>query len=440
MMTTRGDSHRFFQGKYSAWYALGAMLSVYFFSYFQRTAIPGTIFDEIQLDIGMSATEVAGLGSLFLAIYAGSQLFVGMAADRFGGRRTLLWGVLLMTAGALWFPLARTPATLYAARALTGFGASFLFLSIVHEVETLFGPRRFPAIMGIVLFFGYTGGMASTLPFAALAQWAGWRGALLGIGMLMAVFGLLAWVVLRRLPPSVHVPVKITFQPLREVVTSSRNYPILLASLTNFSVYFVVQNVVGKKFLQDVVGLSTTRAASFVLIMAAVSAAMVFLSGLWLNLSGHLRRPVLITFSLMLALGALLLALSVGLKAPAGVYLAAYILLAASVCSSTTASTVIKEMNRGDCVAQSVAVLNGISYLGVSGLSTLSGWVLDRFEAGSRLTSGGRLYPSKAYLTLFLILTGVSFVSLLSMIRVRETGRPGSPIATTRSVRDAQPV
>lgn len=410
-----------FQGSVAAWSGLIAMLSVYFFSYFQRSAIPGTIFDEIQMDMGMTATAVAGLGSMFLAIYAGSQLFIGMAADRFGGRRTLLWGALLMAVGSVWFPLARSPFTLYAARALTGFGASFMFLSIVHEVETLFGARRFPAVMGIVLFVGYAGGMTGTLPFAALTAWADWRSVLLGVGLLLSACGIAAWLVLRRLPPSAHAPVKISFRPMWEVVGSSRNGPMLLASLTSFSVYFVIQNVVGKKFLQDVAGLSSNRAASFALTMAAVSAAMVFLSGLWLKLSRHRRKPILLAFGCILFLGAFALAMAVVLKASPWVYLAAYMMIATSVGSSTTASTVIKEMNRPECVAQSVAVLNGLTYAGVSGLSILSGWVLDHFAEGSVLTAAGRLYPSSAYLTLFIILTGIALFSFLCLTRVRET-------------------
>lgn len=227
--------------------------------------------------------------------------------------------------------------------------------------------------------------------------------------------------VLRRLPPSAHTPVKISFRPMFDLVRSSRNFPLLGACLTSFSVYFVIQNVVGKKFLQDVAGLSSNRAASFALIMAAVSAAMVFMSGLWLKLSRHRRKPILLAFGLILFLGALLLALAVAWKASQWVYLAAYILLAASVGSSTTASTVIKELNRKDCVAQSVAVLNGLTYVGVSGLSILSGWVLDHFAATSVLTSAGRLYPAHAYLTLFIILTGVTLFSFLCLTRVRET-------------------
>ena len=63
--------------------AMAAMVSLYFFSFFLRTAVPGTIFDELQSDLDLSAASVAALGSIFLYIYAGMQLFVGLAADRF---------------------------------------------------------------------------------------------------------------------------------------------------------------------------------------------------------------------------------------------------------------------------------------------------------------------------------------------------------------------
>ena len=87
--------------------AMLSMLSLYFFSFFLRTAVPGTIFNELQSDFRMSAAAVTGLGSGFLYIYAGMQLVVGLAADRFGGTRTLLVGGFIMAVGAAWFPAKR---------------------------------------------------------------------------------------------------------------------------------------------------------------------------------------------------------------------------------------------------------------------------------------------------------------------------------------------
>src|SRR5688500_3969362 len=96
--------------------AFAAMASIYFFSYFQRAAVPGTIFNELQVDLGLSAIAVASLGSMFTWVYGGMQIAVGLTADRFGGARALLGGGLIMLLGSLLFPLAHTPLLLFAAR------------------------------------------------------------------------------------------------------------------------------------------------------------------------------------------------------------------------------------------------------------------------------------------------------------------------------------
>ena len=61
------------------------MLLLYASSYFQRTAVPGTIFSQLQADLGLNAFQIAGIGASFVYIYALSQLVVGMLADKYGG-------------------------------------------------------------------------------------------------------------------------------------------------------------------------------------------------------------------------------------------------------------------------------------------------------------------------------------------------------------------
>jgi hypothetical protein len=41
------------------------LTAVYFFAYFQRVAIPGTVFDELQTDLGIAAGQVALLGAIY---------------------------------------------------------------------------------------------------------------------------------------------------------------------------------------------------------------------------------------------------------------------------------------------------------------------------------------------------------------------------------------
>ena len=62
--------------------AFATMGSIYFFSYFQRVGVPGTIFNELQSSFAATAAAVTALSSIYLYIYAGAQLIVGMLADR----------------------------------------------------------------------------------------------------------------------------------------------------------------------------------------------------------------------------------------------------------------------------------------------------------------------------------------------------------------------
>ena len=128
--------------------AFAAMIVIYGLAYFQRTGIPGTIFDELQHDFRLSASAVTALGSVFVYVYASMQLMAGMAADRYGGRKTLLFGSLVMCVGAAVFPCAHTASLLFISRILIGFGSSFVYLSIVKEVDTLFSAGISPACSG----------------------------------------------------------------------------------------------------------------------------------------------------------------------------------------------------------------------------------------------------------------------------------------------------
>ena len=53
---------------------LGTATVLYFFANFQRAGVPGTIFDQLQSTLGLSATAISGLSSAFMYIYAFGQL------------------------------------------------------------------------------------------------------------------------------------------------------------------------------------------------------------------------------------------------------------------------------------------------------------------------------------------------------------------------------
>ena len=133
--------------------------ALYFFANIQRVAIPGAIFDRLQEELHLSAPGVTALGSSFMYVYALNQLVIGLFVNRYGGRRVMLPGALLFCLGSLLFPLS-DGAWLYFSRALTGFGASSIYLSLIDETIRSFRKNRTVAV-SLVIMTGYAGGVAA---------------------------------------------------------------------------------------------------------------------------------------------------------------------------------------------------------------------------------------------------------------------------------------
>ena len=396
--------------------AFGVMAVIYGLAYFQRTGVPGTIFDELQHGFGLSASAVTALGAVFIYVYAGMQLVVGVAADRYGGRRTLLFGSVIMCAGAMLFPCSHSTAMLFASRVLIGFGSSFVYLSIVKEVDTLFAARHFAGLLGLAMLASYVGNIAATLPFERAVHRFGWRDTLMAVAVLSLAAVAVAWVVLRRLE---QVPVRRRGIPLRrvwDVLCNRRSRALLVCGMINFPVAFVIQGVLGKKFLQDAVGLSSADAAAFVLVMASACGTAAVCSGPVLRLTGQRRKPVILCATGMILLSTVLMLLAVLAAAPGWVFLAGYVLLALSTIGLPASAATMKEVNRPDAVAVTISVLNTVAYVGVGVLSNAAGAILDAFGSQAEVTEARVVYPTAAYATLFACLVGLALVSTLVTI------------------------
>ena len=398
------------------------MCAVYFLSYFQRIAVPGAVFDQVQGEMHASASAVTALGAIFLYIYAAMQLVVGLAADRFGGRRVLLLGGTIMCAGAICFPLSHSLPMLYASRALTGLGASCMYLSIVKEIDALWGPRQFPAVLGVVLFLGYSGGMAAGTPFHEVVDLVGWRNGLLGVGLVNAATVVVAWVVLRRIGGQTQAPKSLSLRPMLEILRNRRSRPLLLAALINFPIYLLVQATIGKKFLEDCGNLSPDLSSACITGMVAISVISVFLAGPLLWVTGHRRRPFVLAAPVLVLAAMVILSVGAITHAPAWVLAAGCAVLAISTGQAPPTAAITKELNDPQYVSQAIAVSNCLAYVGGALLASVAGGVLDAF-AGSAVRIGERVvYDGSAYAALFGSMALLAAVSLVISRRIPETG------------------
>ncbi|MCX5642577.1 MAG: MFS transporter [Candidatus Omnitrophica bacterium] len=384
--------------------------AVYFFSYFQRIAVPGTIFNELQTSFLLSASAVATLGTLYLYIYGGMQFFAGILADRIGAGRVLIAGGTLLSAGSILFPLSHSLTALYLSRALVGFGASLIFISIIKELDNLFDNRDFPFFLAASLVLGYSGGLFGTLPFERAVHFFGWRNSLFAAGILCSLSVIFMSLLFQKTGQLAKKGKNFSFRVIQNIVRNRRSFPVIFCGSINFSIYFLIQAAFGKKFLQDCYQLDSKTAAGFTFVMMLTLICCLLSVGYISRAIGR-RKPIMVCATSITLFSILLMTLALIHHFTVGWFLLGYILLAVSSSASPLYTTSMKELSPAESAATAVGFLNGICYLSVSLFINLAGFGLDRFRASAIHTSQSVIYPPQAYLTVF---TGCLFFAAAS--------------------------
>ena len=86
------------RGAARGWVVWGAAVAAYAVAVFQRGSL-GVAAIRAQHHLHASAAEISLFVVLQLAVYAGMQVPVGAALDRFGSRRMLATGAVVMATG-----------------------------------------------------------------------------------------------------------------------------------------------------------------------------------------------------------------------------------------------------------------------------------------------------------------------------------------------------
>ena len=97
-----------------------AMFAVFAFAYFFSAllrAVTATLAPEFSTELGLSAGDLGLLAGAYFLGFSMMQLPLGRALDRWGPRRVLLLLLGLAVLACVAFSLARSFATLLAARA-----------------------------------------------------------------------------------------------------------------------------------------------------------------------------------------------------------------------------------------------------------------------------------------------------------------------------------
>src|SRR5688572_17924603 len=169
-------------------------LLAYAVAVFHRSSL-GVAAVEAQERFAAGASAVSLFLVLQLAVYAGLQVPVGVALDRFGSRRMILAGALTMAAGQLVLALAGDVPTAVVARVLVGAGDAMTFISVLRVISLWFPGRTVPLVTQLTGILGQLGSIVAAYPLVALLHQTSWRTTFLGAagtGVLVAVLVLVA--------------------------------------------------------------------------------------------------------------------------------------------------------------------------------------------------------------------------------------------------------
>src|ERR671917_2721916 len=217
MPTPQGASGR----AYAVW-AVG--LLAYAVAVFHRASL-GVAGVEAQDRFSAGASAISLFLVLQLAVYAGMQVPVGVALDRFGARRLVVAGGLTMAAGQLVLAVATDVPTAVAARVLVGAGDAMTFISVLRVVGFWFPGRTVPLITQLTGILGQVGQILAAYPLVALLHAAGWRNTFLGAAAVGVLVVVLVLTTLRDAPPGTPATAAAGLADVRRTLTLTWREP-----------------------------------------------------------------------------------------------------------------------------------------------------------------------------------------------------------------------
>ena len=393
---------------------------LYFLANIQRAAIPGAVFDRLQHLYGCQALGTAGLGAAFMYAYAAMQPMTGLLLDRFGSGRVLLGGGFLFVAGELCFARAGSLTGAYCAQIMAGLGAGSLYLSLVRENIRIFR-SYYNMTLAVIILIGYSGGFTANAPLLLLVRRFGLTGTLTAIAAAAGIFWLLgSMLILSGILKKEQKQHSFSPREFLPVFHSSHNWKLYCFSAGNFALFYVLQTVIGKKFLQDFCHMPEINAGW----LFSATGATAALSGLFLASASRFfgdRRRIFCRIAGVSGFSVFfLMFLLICCNIRSGTLYSVLLLwLSATASLSTVVIPLLRETNPECLVSRSICMLNFSFYLAVACFGNLAGLLFKLFlpeECG-----GISVYGQNAWMTIFGIFLLIAGGVLYFSFQMKET-------------------
>jgi MFS family permease len=401
---------------------VAAMCVIHIVSQFLRNSI-GVIAPNLAQEFDLGGAGIGLLASAFFLGFAGAQIPLGVAIDRWGPRLAMSVSMGIAVLSVILFAVATSPELLVLSRVIMGVGCASFFMGPLAIYSRWFAPERFSTLVGIQLGFSGIGVLAATAPLAYATSAIGWRSSFLIVAAIAAAVGLFVYLVARDDPPGFVRP-KSTETVLENIaglkdVVRLRSYMYVFAmQFAGYSTFLTVFGLWAGPYLAHVYGYDLDKRGNVLFLLALVH---LIASAAW----GPADR-LFKSYKIPTAIGAggtvlsLVWIAAVG-KPSEGMLLVWFVVFGIFASCTAVITAHGRSLLPTEFVGRGLTLLNLSTMGGVFIIQAATGGVVGLFDAP------GGIYPVDAYRAAFACLAAVLAVCTLIYLRSHDPAREPNP-------------
>jgi MFS family permease len=259
---------------------IAALAFAYILSQFYRSFL-AVLTPALTADLGATKAELSFASGAWFITFALMQFLVGVSLDRFGPKRTasVLLGIC-GGGGALLFAGAQEPWMITAAMALIGAGCAPVLMAPLFIFAHIYPPARFAVLASWFVAIGSAGNVIGAAPLARAAEAYGWRGVMVGLGLITILVALSVLCLVRDPERSAEAKAGGSgFGGYLELMRMPVLWAIIPLTAINYAPAAGIRGLWAGPYLADVYGADTLVIGQVTLFMALGMIAGSFLYG-----------------------------------------------------------------------------------------------------------------------------------------------------------------
>lgn len=407
------------------------LLSALFMFYkYALEVSPSVMNTTLMQAFDINGAALGNLAASYFYAYLLLQIPAGLLLDKFGPRKTTTLAIVLCALGGLVFAKADNLLVASIGRFLTGAGAAFAAVNCLKLIANWFPSRQFAFMAGLMMTMAMLGAVGGQAPLSGFIDAFDWRHAMEIIAIAGLILAALFYLIVRDKAPD-HQRMKNLSSPsislwssLRRILKNSQAWWLSAYSGFAFAPVMIFGGLWGVSFLTEAFSLDKNTAAqsvSMIFVGFAIGAPVFGWFSDWIE-----RRRIVMFWGTLISL----LSITTLIYAPGVSYFFATFLLflfGFSISSFLLCFTMIREISIPILAATAIGFMNAFDALFGAFSDPLTGFFLDIGWDG-KLVEGARIFSVAGYKAAFLTLPIYLAISLLLLLKVKETYcKPSEP-------------